>query len=45
MGKINAGTREKRERAKKVLRLTDKQLDDYCREMRQGAIRFAKKYS
>lgn len=43
--KINAGTREKRERAKKVLRLTDKELDDYCREMRQGAIRFAKKYS
>ena len=43
--RINAGTPEKRERAKKVLRLTDIELDTYCKEMRQGAIRFAKKYS
>lgn len=43
--KINAGTSEKRERAKKVLRLSDKQLDDYCRDMRLGAIRFVKQYS
>lgn len=43
--KINAGTLEKRERAKKVLRLSDEELDNYCREMRLGAIRFAKKYS
>lgn len=43
--KINASTPEKRERAKKALRLNDLELDEYCKEMRQGAIRFAKKYS
>lgn len=42
--RINAGTPERRERAKKVLRLTDDELDDYCRQMRAGALRFVKKY-
>ena len=40
--RINAGTPERRERAKRVLRLTDAELDDYCRQMRSGALRFAK---
>ncbi len=43
--KINAGTTIKRERAKKVLRLSDKEFSSYCKEMRLAAIRFAKKYS
>lgn len=42
--KINASTPEKRARVKKVLRLSDKELDDYCREMRLSAIRFAKRH-
>lgn len=42
--KINASTPEKRTRVKKVLRLSDKELDDYCREMRLAAIRFAKRH-
>ena len=42
--RINAGTTERRERTKKVLRLTDAELDDYCRKMRRDALRFTKKY-
>lgn len=43
--RINASTKEKREKAKKVLRLSDQELNQYCRDMRLAAIRFAKKYS
>ena len=42
--RINAGTDERRERAKKVLRLSARELDDYCRQLRESAFRFAKKY-
>lgn len=37
--KVNCDTTVKRERTKRVLRIDDLQLDDYCRYMRESAIR------
>ena len=42
--RINADTQEKRERVKRVLRLTDEELDEYIRDMRTSALRFVKSY-
>lgn len=42
--RINAGTPERRERAKKALRLNDQELDDYCQQMRKSALHFVKKH-
>lgn len=38
---VNCGTLERRERTKRVLRLDDQSLNDYCRSMRHSAIRSA----
>ena len=43
--RINAGTQERKLRAMNALRLTEEELQSYCREMRETAVRFAKKYS
>ena len=42
--RINAGTPERRERSMRVLRLTEQELREYCKEMRMSAIRFVKQY-
>lgn len=43
--RINTSTPERRIRAMRALRLTENELDAYCRDMRAGALRFVKKYS
>ena len=43
--RINASTPERKERAMRVLRLSEEELNEYSKQMRIGAIRFVKKYS
>ena len=42
--RTNAGTPARRERAMRALRLSEAGLSDYCKQMRDTAIRFTKKY-
>lgn len=42
--KINAETKEKKERAMRVLRLTEEEFDEYVRAIRRTALNFVKKY-
>lgn len=42
--RINMGTRERKERAMKVLRLSEREIEDYAKQMRKNAVRFIKNH-